>query len=314
MMGNTLLARKQWLLVALAVVCLGAVLFFVAVYRHFKVNSQSKEDVTKLLRDIETTTGLGTRSIYVLGDPKSDEVIGRLIDYMVQPESESSTKEYWDGAMEALARIGNPAVPKLIQTIQEAPKKTSSIQFADGAKLSDFSVQAEINKIQTRAAMVLGRIGDARALPVLKGLPSDNSLMSFYVKEAIKNIEKSNERPNADQISSDAEVYEVYSAAIRFLYLGSSDETKPNDIGARLVVIGDHTFPDEVGLGNDPAKTLSKWAQGGVAVDNRTVEDFKRKCKDSIPLEPRFTLTKQVLISDQDLDRLFDNSDLYGSW
>src|SRR5215471_2217575 len=301
MMVNTLLARKQWLLVTLAVVCLGAGLFSVAVYRHFKVNSQSKGDVTDLLRDIETTTALGTGSIYVLGDPQSDEVIARLIEYMVQPESRSSTKEYWDGAMEALARIGKPAVPKLIQAIQEAPKNVSSIQSPDGTKLSDFSVQAEINKIQTRAAMVLGRIGDPRALPVLKALPSDQAVMSFYVREAIKNIEKSNDRnssPNVDQATSDAEVYEVYSTAIKETYLNNGGVADPGV--ERLVVIRDQTTP----YGTPGSDTVSAWRTSGISIDDETINDFRLKNNGPISLEPRFTLpVKQVLISDRDFAR-----------
>ena len=301
MMGNTLLARKHWLLATLAVVCLGAVLFFVAVYRHFKVNSQSKGDVTDLLRDIETTTALGTGSIYVLGDPQSDEVIARLIEYMVQPESRSSTKEYWDGAMEALARIGKPAVPKLIQAIQEAPKNVSSIQSPDGTKLSDFSVQAEINKIQTRAAMVLGRIGDPRALPVLKALPSDQAVMSFYVREAIKNIEKSNDRnssPNVDQATSDAEVYEVYSTAIKETYLNNGGVADPGV--ERLVVIRDQTTP----YGTPGSDTVSAWRTSGISIDDETINDFRLKNNGPISLEPRFTLPgNQVVLSDREFGK-----------
>jgi hypothetical protein len=46
----------------------------------------------------------------------------------------------------------------------------------------------------------------AWALPVLRALPSDNSLMSFYVKEAIKSVEDHdrNRRPSGGQASSDA--------------------------------------------------------------------------------------------------------------
>src|SRR5262249_21240735 len=114
----------------------------------------------------------------------------------------------------------------------------------------------------------------------------------------------SHQRPTADRVSSDDEMYEVYSAAIRDLFLRSDESTNPDDFRTKLVVIGDHTISYRWDDWNDPTKTLSTWAQSVVAVDKRTVEDFKRKCKVSIPLEPRFALpAKQVLISDRDFAR-----------
>jgi hypothetical protein len=306
MRGTALLGRKQRVLVGLAFGCIGVAFLSVLVHRHLQRTTESKSDVTDLLRDIETTTGLRTGSIYVLGDPKSQEVIGRLIDYMVEPESRSVTKESWGGAMEALARIGRPAVPQLIEAIQNAPEKAASKRFADGTKLSDFGVQAETSKIQTRAAMVLGRIGDVRALPVLGALPSDNSVMSFYVKEAIKSIEKSNDHntaPNVDQASSDDEMYEVYSTAIKELFLNKGERVKSSGADSaveQLVVIRDQTTP----YGAPGSDTVSAWRARGIAVDDETINDFRLKNNGTISLEPRFTVpAKQVLISDRDFAR-----------
>jgi len=116
-----------------------------------------------------------------------------------------------------------------------------------------------------------------------------------------------------NQTSSDDEMYEVYSAAIRDLFLRSDESTNPDGFRANLVVIGDHTISYRWDDWNDPTKTALKWAKSGVRVGNGTVKDFKRKCKDSIPLETRFALPKQVLISDQELDNVFGNFD-YDWW
>jgi hypothetical protein len=106
-------------------------------------------------------------------------------------------------------------------------------------------------------------------------------------------------------------MYDVYSAAIKELYL---PEAKGQSAGGtdyiveRRVVIKDHTIPYRWEERDDPTKRTQEWAKTGVEVDNSTVEDFKRKSKDSISLEPRFRfLAKQVLISDQELEDSFKN-------
>jgi len=102
-------------------------------------------------------------------------------------------------------------------------------------------------------------------------------------------------------------MYEVYSAAIRDIYLKGRDESKSDDdLRAKLVVISDHTMPYSWEKWNDPTQTTHKWAKNGLAIDSRIVEDFKRKCKYSVSLEMRFAFpAKQVLISDKELDNFF---------
>jgi len=287
--------------VSFALGCFAAILLSVVVYRRLNVTSWSNKDVTDILRDIETTNGLN-----VLGDPKSDEVIARLIEFMNEPESENATKEYWNAAMEALAKIGGPAVPKLMEAIQGAPNKAASKRFADGTGLSDFGIRVETSKIQTRAAMVLGRIGDARALPVLKALRSDNGVMLYYVNEAIERIEKANDRaprPSAGQASSDAEMYEVYSAAIKQLYLGRGEKVKSGAPGAeaeQLVVIRDRTII----YGTPGSDSVAAWRTGGFSVDDETIDDFRLKYDAVVSLEPRFTV-KHTLIGDRESEGFF---------
>ncbi|PWT92496.1 MAG: hypothetical protein C5B54_03390 [Acidobacteria bacterium] len=114
-------------------------------------------------------------------------------------------------------------------------------------------------------------------------------------------------RPSVQQASSDDEMYEVYSVAIQDLFLKERDESKnDNALRAKLVVISDHTIPYSSAKWNDPTQTTHKWAKNGLAVDSGIVEDFKRKCKDSVSLEMRFTFpARQVLISDQEFESFF---------
>jgi len=290
--------------------CLGVVFLSVVVYRNLKIKTQSTESISDLLRDIETTTRLKTEDIHVLGDPKSEGVITRLIDYMGEPD-QTGRMNSWNAAMEALAKIGSPAVPKLIEAIQDAPNRAASFRFADGTKLSGIYIQTETDKLRIRAAMVLGRIGDARALPVLRDLPRENGAMSLYVSEALKSIEKANDRrprPSTDQTSSDDEMYEVYSTVIKELYLNAGE--MPRTYGAegagsrvaRLVVIRDYT----IGGSFDPFESTSAWRTSGIFVDDETIDDFKRKKSDSVSLEPLFSFpAKQVLVSDHKSAGLF---------
>jgi len=99
-------------------------------------------------------------------------------------------------------------------------------------------------------------------------------------------------------------MYEVYSATIRELFLKGSDESKnPGALEERLVVVQDHTIRER---DYGPGTTGLEWILSGVVVDSRTLEDFNRKRKDSIPLETLFQLPgKQELISDQDLHQFF---------
>ena len=112
---------------------------------------------------------------------------------------------------------------------------------------------------------------------------------------------------SARQATSDDQVYEVYSATIRELFLKNDDGTKsPDDLAERLIVVKDHTISYRPEREDDAAKTALFWTISGVVFDVRTVEDFNRKCKDSISLQTHFTLPgKQVLISDQELDQFF---------
>src|SRR5215831_10744224 len=82
------------------------------------------------------------------------------------------------------------------------------------------------------------------------------------------------DRPSADQARPDDQMYEIYSATIRELFLKGSDDTKSReDLGARLVVIKDHTIQYPWQEWDDPTKRALTWAKNGIVVGKRTLED-----------------------------------------
>jgi HEAT repeat protein len=110
------------------------------------------------------------------------------IKRVLSQETASLTHESWSLAMESLVEIGKRGVPKLLETIEKARDLASS--DAGGAKPSGFYVETQTRIIQTRAVMILGQIGDARALPVLYKLRAEDELcpLRCEVDYAVKNI------------------------------------------------------------------------------------------------------------------------------
>jgi hypothetical protein len=109
------------------------------------------------------------------------------INRVLTQETGSLTHENWSAAMEDLVEAGTRAVPKLLETIERARDLARSYRGA-----SDFFIKTQTRIIQTRAVMILGQIGDARALPVLNKLRAEDELcpLRCEVDYAITNIEK----------------------------------------------------------------------------------------------------------------------------
>src|SRR5262249_4876462 len=119
-------------------------------------------------------------------------------------------------------------------------------------------------------------------------------------------------RPSVDQASSDDETYEVYSAAIKELYLNKFQGVKGGgaDSGqGQIVLIRDRTTL----YGTPGSDSVSAWRTGRISIDDETIEDFRRNSSDVTSLEPRFTLpAKWVLISDQKFKRLIGTGGWHG--
>ena len=130
----------------------------------------------------------------LLGKLKAEEAIPVLIEAM-ESEDRVSSWEVRSPQMHALVEIGYPAVPNLIEAIETAESRIAN-QTDSESSLSEEAktrvAKIAVSQIQARASIVLGDIGDARALPVLETLLSatDDRFLSPYVTEAIVKIRK----------------------------------------------------------------------------------------------------------------------------
>jgi|SRR5215469_4236946 len=117
-------------------------------------------------------------------------------------------------------------------------------------------------------------------------------------------------RPRVQQASSDDEMYEVYSAAIKELYLNEGEKAEGSTGMERLVVIRDRTTSPRWGTQMFSVKMS---LITGISIDSETIEDLHRKSKNAIHLEPRFEFAaKQVLIGDEEFFSFFGGTG--GDW
>ena len=115
----------------------------------------------------------------LLGKLHAEEAIPLLIKIM-EERTAFNALEKMCPEMYALVEIGPAAVPKLIESIENAQAR---------ARRLDNSMPSL--PIQRRAAIVLGRIGDRRALPILERLLKETKLVDFwYAVEQIKTKNK----------------------------------------------------------------------------------------------------------------------------
>ena len=127
---------------------------------------------------------------------ETDKRIRTLIDSMLAQDTYSLTHESWGPSMQALADIGPQAVPRLIETVDRAREIYISRNLAAGLPPSDFSIRVEPFIVQTRAVMVLGRIGDKRALPILLDIQAHHDLcpLRCEVDNAINGIKENHSK------------------------------------------------------------------------------------------------------------------------
>ena len=125
----------------------------------------------------------------LLGRLRAEEAVAALIEAM-ETWSGGDSWENSNPAMEALQKIGSAAVPDIIEAVDSA-KARAAIPKGEGYP-SDFFISTEAGKNQARASMVLGEIGDARALPVLERLENstDSEWLLPYLRSAIAKIRK----------------------------------------------------------------------------------------------------------------------------
>lgn len=164
-----------------------------AAWENFRKAGESRDmeklrKASALIHETDITQRLTEDTAELLGRLQAEEAIPLFIDRLLDDENGSAAKIYWTPSMKGLVTMGSLVVPKLIEAIETAKEKAASVKYESGSP-SEQRIKWDTELIQTRAAMVLGKIGDIRALPILTNLKcGDRSPMRYYIDEAVKSI------------------------------------------------------------------------------------------------------------------------------
>jgi hypothetical protein len=167
------------------------------------VAQQQSERYSHLIDRLAINSRLLGDLIDLLGNARAEKAVPVLIEIMVSERTmiNTSTNPMYR-EMEALCRIGDVAVPKLLEVLENAKQMAASnsaypsfmieidmpklaepvTELEDKDDSADISFEANI--IIRRVAKVLGSIKDARALPALER--ARNSIDIEYARGAIE--------------------------------------------------------------------------------------------------------------------------------
>jgi hypothetical protein len=173
---------------------------------------QQSELYSQLIKRLAINSRLLGDIIELLGNARSEKAVPVLIEIMVSERSmnNASTNPMYP-QMEALCRIGNVALPKLIEVLKNAKQMAANNSAypsfmieIDMPKLPEpvaepedkddsADISFEANMIIRRVCKVLGTINDARALPALERLLNSNDVeyARGAIEEAIEMIKSS---------------------------------------------------------------------------------------------------------------------------
>jgi HEAT repeat protein len=160
---------------------------------------QTLEEAKKLLSfSIESRLRLDLYEM--LGKLRAEEAIPLLIR-ILEHEERHNMLDLMEPFMKALAEIGPPAVPRLIESIERAEATAAqSTTFESAPDLTETQraqvVEQDANTIRVRAILVLEAIGDPRAIAILERLheATTNPFVSKRTIEVISNIRKKNDK------------------------------------------------------------------------------------------------------------------------
>ena len=157
--------------------------------------------ITDKISEVIINSRLEYDIIEILGDLRAKEAIPILVEIMECRMKDNWLRQRMLPEMKALVKIGKPAVPALIKSIEEAEERATPTGSRNPsiteAELQVF-IRSSIETAQTRAVIVLGEIGVKSALPVLEKLleqsndPNKAVADVRYIQEAIKQIKRSN--------------------------------------------------------------------------------------------------------------------------
>lgn len=164
------------------------------IYSSNTATFDEKLKASKASRDIIINQRLEEDICALLGRLRAKDAIPILIEAMEHQRSESLKWENMNSAMEALIDIGSASVPKVIEAMETTEAREAAVRDSDGEGPSEYRIKTISVRHQTRAIMVLGKIGDVQALPSLKKLQTitESKFLLPYLKDAINAIKKKN--------------------------------------------------------------------------------------------------------------------------
>jgi hypothetical protein len=167
-------------------------------YLDYRRNTTSGIDREEGPGSMEEMSAVAVRvkqdGIDLLGSLRAEAAVPVLIQLMFE-ELEIAGRKHDYPEMDAIRKIGPPAIPGLIKTIETADQTAKSIEITGqrwSLKQRQQIRESVRHVIQERTVVLLGRMRDARVLPFLDELmvkSSDDFLVS-YVLEAIQNIKQ----------------------------------------------------------------------------------------------------------------------------
>jgi hypothetical protein len=164
----------------------------------FKAMNKNKGVPRELFENVfraEISWRLKQDACELLGKLRAQIAIPKLLEMMIG-EPLLGASEHFSPEMTALAEIGDFAIQPLIQTLTESQRIAESDQFSPEIpkEAQESHIRQQSMLIKTRCAMVLGKIGNASALPALEGFleRETNPLVSESLREAIEQIKKNN--------------------------------------------------------------------------------------------------------------------------
>lgn len=156
-------------------------------HQKLTLGKQMSSDETRRLTSLIITDRLRNDVINTLGQLGAAEAVPLLVRIMWKEQSLGAT-EQMNAAMEALRMIGEKAVPELIAAVETADAMVSAERREEG----ESSRRIDVFRLKVRGTIVLGRIGDQRALPTLESLlkQTDDKFLLPYVEDAIAEIKR----------------------------------------------------------------------------------------------------------------------------
>ena len=162
--------------------------------RFARIKSEKGETSNLGQTNLEINERLESDICDVLSQTRSEQAFPTLIRLMWKPDG-IGVGQPINIAMQTLIEIGSPALPALLQAIDSAEELAMN-DYKDGLTSGTEKMRQAIHdaifKIQARSAIVLGRIGDARAIPKLQDIEesTNDGELRYFCRDAIKRIQE----------------------------------------------------------------------------------------------------------------------------